>query len=484
MKSAARKDAESMPLVHSVQRPSHERSTFLTAFGLLGCCCLLATAGIFSSKRISSPQTTINLDEETFCDATPQTSGYITLPNKTDDHYFYWFFESRSNPSSDPLVLWLSGGPGASSLMALLTENGPCAVAPDGNSTMRKAISWTNNASVLWVDQPTGTGYSYNSPTDFDTTEAQIGANMVAFLARWLDQFPAYKSRPFFIAGESYAGQYIPVIATAIVASPSFPEINLQGIALGNAYVSDIQAAHDTDLLRDNAYNLTLMTESEFEQYKANVTHVKELGVECLTRKNVSACAELGRIRRDSVLVPLLTVCRVNPYNMLEPPVFGPNGSVDLLARPDTIAAQKFLNLPHVQQRLGVHPGLTWRITAPDVGKHLLPSVNVDYEHIVASLLHRHIRVLVYAGDADLVCNWKGCEAWTLHMEWPGKRAFNEAPEESFVLQGENAGVYRTAHNLTFFRVFRAGHMVPTNQPAVALAMMNRFMANERLSPE
>ncbi|KAH9087353.1 hypothetical protein Ae201684P_000764 [Aphanomyces euteiches] len=230
MKSAARKDVESMPLVHSVQRPSHERSTFLTAFGLLGYCCLLATAGIFSSKRISSPQTTINLDEETLCDATPQTSGYITLPNKTDDHYFYWFFESRSNPSS--IKLDAPGPPESQS---------PCAVAPDGDSTMRKAISWTNNASVLWVDQPTGTGYSYNSPTDFDTTEAQIGANMVAFLARWLDQFPAYKSRPFFIAGESYAGQYIPVIATAIVASPSFPEINLQGIALGNAYVSDIQ---------------------------------------------------------------------------------------------------------------------------------------------------------------------------------------------------------------------------------------------------
>ncbi|ETK76109.1 hypothetical protein L915_17395, partial [Phytophthora nicotianae] len=106
-------------------------------------------------------------NSEVFCGLTTQDSGYIKLPNKVDDHYFYWYFESRSQPSTDPLVLWLTGGPGCSSMMALLTENGPCHVLPD-LSTKRNPYSWTNESNVVWLDQPTTVGFTYGDERDAD----------------------------------------------------------------------------------------------------------------------------------------------------------------------------------------------------------------------------------------------------------------------------------------------------------------------------
>lgn len=62
------------------------------------------------------------------CDSSVKSmSGYYSVDKESlDKNYFFWFFESRSQPTTDPLVIWLTGGPGCSSQLALLTENGPC----------------------------------------------------------------------------------------------------------------------------------------------------------------------------------------------------------------------------------------------------------------------------------------------------------------------------------------------------------------------
>jgi cathepsin A (carboxypeptidase C) len=96
--------------------------------------------------------------------------GYYTVEEKLNKNYFYWLFESRSNPSTDPLIMWLTGGPGCSSQLALLSENGPCSVTADGMSTVNNPFSWNTNANIMWVDQPAGVGYSYGVKNDKNET--------------------------------------------------------------------------------------------------------------------------------------------------------------------------------------------------------------------------------------------------------------------------------------------------------------------------
>eukprot|EP01031_Cornospumella_fuschlensis_P045738 gene45738-55982_t len=99
---------------------------------------------------------------EGICDTTVKSlSGYFSVSEQVTKNYFFWFFESRSSPSTDPLVIWLTGGPGCSSQLALLFENGPCKVSEDGLTTTPNPYSWNNNANILWVDQPAGVGFSY-----------------------------------------------------------------------------------------------------------------------------------------------------------------------------------------------------------------------------------------------------------------------------------------------------------------------------------
>lgn len=169
-------------------------------------------------------------------------AGYIQLPNKDDDWYFYWYFESRADPATDPLALWLSGGPGCSSLYTLLTENGPCTVTED-LTTVRNPFSWSSEANVIWLDQPTDVGYSYGDVGDYDHTEDDVQASIYWFLQRFMDKHPELERRPLFIMGESFAGHYVPAAAHYIWLQNNSsenvaPRLNLQGIAIGNGLVN------------------------------------------------------------------------------------------------------------------------------------------------------------------------------------------------------------------------------------------------------
>jgi len=171
----------------------------------------------------------------TLCDSTVnQTSGYIAA-NETAK-YFFWLFESQGNPSEDPLIMWLSGGPGCSSQLALFAENGPCKVSSDGKSTTTNPYSWHKNANVMWVDQPSGVGFSTSIGV---RGEAGVAANMYTFLQGFFTKFPQYQNTPFYIFGESYGGHYVPAIAYHIweknqEESEDAVKIPMKGIGIGN----------------------------------------------------------------------------------------------------------------------------------------------------------------------------------------------------------------------------------------------------------
>ena len=142
------------------------------------------------------------INDDPLCDKVKQISGYIRLGH-SKKNYFFWFFESRSDPANDPVVLWLTGGPGCSSELALFAENGPCTI--DGTTTKSNKYSWNSKANLLYVDQPSGTGFSYGGEV-WDHNEKDVAQDMYVFVTTFLHQYEKYRNLPFFLFGESYAG--------------------------------------------------------------------------------------------------------------------------------------------------------------------------------------------------------------------------------------------------------------------------------------
>jgi cathepsin A (carboxypeptidase C) len=174
--------------------------------------------------------------DDSLCDSVDQIAGYFNLTTH-DAHYFFWFFESRNDPANDPVILWMTGGPGCSSQVALFAENGPCKVNKLGLDTETNPYSWNNNASVIYIDQPAGTGFSYGKGWDHD--EDGVSADMYDFLQQFFQTYPQYSKLSFNVFGESFAGHYVPAVTHKIWANnqnlPSGAvEINLKGVAVGN----------------------------------------------------------------------------------------------------------------------------------------------------------------------------------------------------------------------------------------------------------
>lgn len=179
-------------------------------------------------------------------------------PKGVVEHFYFWAFESRSDPANDPVTLWINGGPGCSSFTGLLMELGPCSAAPfngsEGPHTVWNELSWNNNATVVFLDQPIGVGYSYTSWADaeknakdapppariYDTPSAARDASAFLHLLALhaSDVFADVEKglSSFHMAGESYGGRYLPLIASQILRdneeAEKYPERGLKPLPL------------------------------------------------------------------------------------------------------------------------------------------------------------------------------------------------------------------------------------------------------------
>ncbi|RHY60185.1 hypothetical protein DYB30_003549, partial [Aphanomyces astaci] len=161
---------------------------------------------------------------------------------------YYVFYESRIVPSDHaPLVIWLSGGPGCSSLVGMLFENGPCLVGEDSSTAKVNPSSWTNAAHMVYIDQPRGTGFSLPRQDREDWYESDVAVDLVGFLDAFYDKYPSLEANNLFIFGESYAGHYVPDFVYALLHrpasvanSPHANQIvnNLKGMGIGNGLTS------------------------------------------------------------------------------------------------------------------------------------------------------------------------------------------------------------------------------------------------------
>jgi carboxypeptidase C (cathepsin A) len=190
----------------------------------------------------------------------------------------------------------------------------------------------------------------------------------------------------------------------------------------------------------------------------------------CSAARTIPVCLAAQEVYTIGLMLPYIA-SGYNVYDMRErckvPPLCYDFSNIDT-----------FLNTPRVKAYLNV----TKRWTSCDKGVQIgmLGDFMRSYQDFIPDLLAGGIKVLVYAGDQDFICNFLGCKAWALALEWAGKQAFNAAADEPWTVDGREAGKVRSSGGLTFLQLYAAGHMVPMDQPGPALAMLNHFVGAAR----
>ncbi|KAI5955217.1 hypothetical protein KGF54_001778 [Candida jiufengensis] len=424
-------------------------------------------------RTFSKPKTNLNyklkqLDsspELLGFDSVKQISGYFSI-EETEKEFFYWFFESRNDPKTDPLILWLSGGPGCSSNIGLAMELGPsminATIQPDFNP-----YSWNSNASLLFLDQPASVGYStVGDPSEIPFTTEQASIDFVNFVKLFREKYPQYASLDFHIAGESYAGHYIPKYASSVVEA----EIPLKSILIGNGITDALVQSSETANMGCGKGGIgKIYTDEECANYDANYKNFVPFGELCYAHPNPLTCFVAALAVPNSP-----DIGDLNPYDSRikcgdTPLCYKQIGYIE-----------EYFNLDLVQKSLGVDKNFT--ACNQEVGLHFLVAFDGmrPYQQYVAELLNKEIPVLIYAGDKDLMCDWLGNLAWVNKLEYNDHEHFNSTEFEPWItLGGKEAGEVKNYKHFTYLRVHESGHMVPLDQPENALDMVNRWISGD-----
>ncbi|THF94895.1 hypothetical protein TEA_021471 [Camellia sinensis var. sinensis] len=394
-----------------------------------------------------------------------QYSGYVRVDPNAGRALFYYFAESQ-NSSSKPLVLWLNGGPGCSSFgNGAMMELGPFRVNSDGLTLSENKYAWNNAANILFLESPAGVGFSYsNTTSDYDKSgDARTAADSYTFLVNWLERFPEYKTRDFFITGESYAGHYVPQLAQLILQNNKVTNqtvINLQGIAIGNAYVD-----YETEYtgVSDFFWTHALISDEIYEGIVANCNFSSDANISLTCQDYLAqAGAAGGNIYPYNIYAPL---CLPSSSNAPPVSIFDP-------CTENYIAV--YLNIPQVQKSLhanvtGLLPG-PWQSCNDYIGS-VWNDQPLTVLPIIQELMASGISVWIYSGDTDSVVPVTTTKYGIDKLQTSVKTKWYP-----WYLQGEVGGYVVGYENLTFVTIRGAGHFVPSYQPARALAFFSSFL--------
>ncbi|WVZ20870.1 hypothetical protein V8G54_008192 [Vigna mungo] len=396
-------------------------------------------------------------------------AGYYSLPSSKAARMFYFFFESR-NSKNDPVVIWLTGGPGCGSELALFYENGPFQIA-NNLSLLWNDYGWDQASNILFVDQPTGTGFSYTSDdSDIRHDETGVSNDLYNFLQEFFKAHPEFVKNDFYITGESYAGHYIPALASRVNQGNKGNQgihINLKGFAIGNGLTNPtIQYPAYPDFALDNG----IITKAEHDDISKSIPVCEQAAKTCQTQGGTSC---------DNAL----NICYKIFSNILS--IAGDINYYDIRKKCEGALCYDFsnletlLNLQKVKSALSVPGNLKFVSCSSTVYDAMIQDWMKNLEVGIPALLEDGIKVLVYAGEKDLICNWLGNSRWVHAMQWSGQKAFGTSPTVKFVVDGVDAGSLNSYGPLSFLKVYEAGHMVPMDQPKAALEMLKRWMGGK-----
>ncbi|XP_039120236.1 serine carboxypeptidase II-2-like [Dioscorea cayenensis subsp. rotundata] len=405
-------------------------------------------------------------------------SGYVTVNKESGRNLFFWFFEAVDKPEEKPLLLWLNGGPGCSSIAyGLAEEVGPFHVNPDGQSLYLNPYSWNQVANILFLDSPVGVGFSHanNSQDILNNGDARTANDSLIFLTKWLKRYPQYKGRDFFISGESYAGHYVPQLAQVIVRyndATGDKSINLKGYMVGNALTDDY---HDHFGVFQFMWSAGLISDQTY----------KNLNVRCDFQSFIHPSAECEKI----IEVADKELGNIDPYSIFTPscPANAVLSKNNLLKRLRLLGrlgekydpctekhSTIYFNLPHVQKALHVKPAF-----APSKWETCSEIVNSNWKDSPSSMLPiyheliKHgLRIWIFSGDTDAVIPVTGTRYNVDALKLP-----TVTPWHAWYNNGQVGGWTQVYQGLTFVTVRGAGHEVPLHRPKQALVLIKSFLA-------
>ncbi|DBA70172.1 TPA: hypothetical protein ACH3X2_012218 [Trebouxia sp. C0005] len=378
-------------------------------------------------------------------------SGYVTVNEEAERALFYAFAESQTNPREDPLVLWLNGGPGCSSLAGgFMSELGPFYPTPTGE-LQKNQHAWNQIANIVFLESPAFVGWSYsNTTTDIVVGDDRTAEDAYQFLQGFLERFPQYTDRPFWIAGESYGGHYVPNLALQVLegnkkaAKGSSNSINLQGFLVGNAWTDP---GFDNEGAVDFWWTHALISDEVRDSLlrSCNFSGVGPLQQEMLTAASLDRNSKLEECLK-AISKTQHAMQRINIYDIyadvclpkhvhnevtqlgLQLGQHPANNTVSISAPGDydpcvDNEVEIYFNRPEVQKAMHAN---TTGMPGPWVDCN--PNIAYSMDDLFTSMLPKYhdilrhqadLNILIFSGDVDGIVPVIGTRRWLASLELP-----------------------------------------------------------------
>ncbi|MGH0123188.1 UNVERIFIED_CONTAM: hypothetical protein FKN15_013692 [Acipenser sinensis] len=393
-------------------------------------------------------------------------SGYLTVNKNYNSNLFFWFFPSQVRPETAPVLLWLQGGPGGTSMFGLFVEHGPYVVYQNLTLGARK-FPWTSKYSVLYIDNPVGTGFSFtDDDKGFARNQDDVGRDLYSALTQFFQIFSEYQNNEFYATGESYAGKYVPAIGYYIHKNnpSSKVKINFKGVAIGDGLC-------DPEVMLGGYAEFMYQSGIVDEKQKQFVQQQADLGVKYIQQKKWVEAFEVFDVLLNGDTIPYpsfyqnVTGC-TNYFNFLQcqEPV-------------DQSYFGKFLSLSEV--RKSIHVGNLTFHDGSEVEKHLLEDVMKTIKPWLAVLMDNY-RVLIYSGQLDVIVAAPLTERFLPTVPWSKVEEYKKADRFFWKVNPDDtevAGYVRQVGEFYQVIVRGGGHILPYDQPERSFDMIDRFLS-------
>ncbi|OBZ84457.1 Pheromone-processing carboxypeptidase KEX1 [Choanephora cucurbitarum] len=399
-----------------------------------------------------------------------QYAGHIEINSKTDANLFFWMIEREIKTEPEKLLIWLNGGPGCSSMDGLFLENGPFRVNKNLSLSVNEG-GWQNYATNIFLDQPVGTGFSFANTDSYTHDLNEVADNFMLFIDQLFTVFPHLSQQDMYIAGESFAGTYIPYFASRLIQQKD--KYRLKGIAIGNGWVSSV---HQYNAYFDFSMQHNLIPQDRVAYISSHLKTCQD----DIKRKETIHVSSCEKILSDIV---------------------------DASTHEDKNGDMRCMNMYDIRMKEERHPecGLSWPYELEDVTRYLRQvdvkrAVHADKQilgwkectslvslelkddnskpayYLLPDIL-KEVPVLLFSGEYDLICNNVGTEYLIGNMTWNGSRGFSKSTKkQQWKIDNKLAGYYMQERNLTYVLIKDGSHMVPYDRPIECLDMINRFM--------